>query len=234
MGLISDELYESLQRNCKGEYFNADPKNTECLEDVEVYTQDINGLNIAHILEPHCDSVSSKPWDFFSKRRSLDDTNKELVVSESSPCPSSRTDGYRLSESWLNDDSVREALHIQKGSTGEWVLCNRGLPYTTTVTNTFQYHVNLSTKGFKSLIYSGDHDLVVPFFGTQAWIRSLNYSIVDEWRSWVVQGQVAGYTRTYSNGMTFATVKGGGHTAPEFKPIECYAMFKRWISHQPL
>jgi len=39
---------------------------------------------------------------------------------------------------------------------------------------------------------SGDHDLVVPFFGTQAWIRSLNYSIVEDWRSWVVQGQVAG------------------------------------------
>ncbi|GMN37943.1 hypothetical protein TIFTF001_042720 [Ficus carica] len=47
----------------------------------------------------------------------------------------------------------------------------------------------------------------VPFLATQAWIRSLNYSIVDEWRSWVVQGQVAGYTRTYSNRMTFATVR---------------------------
>ncbi|MCI70647.1 serine carboxypeptidase-like 11-like, partial [Trifolium medium] len=29
---------------------------------------------------------------------------------------------------------------------------------------------------------SGDHDLVVPFMSTQAWVRALNYSIVDDWR----------------------------------------------------
>ncbi|KAG5032031.1 hypothetical protein JHK85_016013 [Glycine max] len=71
----------------------------------------------------------------------------------------------------------------------------------------FEYHVNLSRKGYRSLIYSGDHDLNVPFLGTEAWIRSLNYSIVDDWRPWLTNGQVAGYTRTYSNRMTFAAVK---------------------------
>ncbi|KAI7979326.1 Serine carboxypeptidase-like 17 [Camellia lanceoleosa] len=70
--------------------------------------------------------------------------------------------------------------------------CNK-LSYTRTLIWDFQYHVNLSTKGYRSLIYSsGDHDMMVPFLGTQAWIRALNYSIVDEWRSWWVQGQVAG------------------------------------------
>ncbi|KAH7567545.1 hypothetical protein JRO89_XS07G0090500 [Xanthoceras sorbifolium] len=77
----------------------------------------------------------------------------------------------------------------------------------------------------------------IPFLGTQAWIRSLNYSIVDDWRPWILRGQVAGFTRTYSNRMTFATVKarkGGGHTAPEYRPVECYAMFSRWILHDRL
>ncbi|XP_058223275.1 serine carboxypeptidase-like 7 [Rhododendron vialii] len=146
----------------------------------------------------------------------------------------SDNNGKRLSHSWLNNDGVREALHIRKGSIGEWTRCNLGLPYTPNIAESFVYHVNLSTKGYRSLIYSGDHDLIVPFLGTQAWIRSLNYSIVNDWRSWVVEGQVAGYTRTYANRMTFATVKGGGHTAPEYKPVECRVMFERWISRQPL
>jgi len=40
---------------------------------------------------------------------------------------------------------------------------------------------------------SGDHDLLVPHLGTQAWVRSLNFPIVDEWRAWHLGGQAAGW-----------------------------------------
>ncbi|CAN6935399.1 unnamed protein product [Brassica oleracea] len=49
--------------------------------------------------------------------------------------------------------------------------------------------------------------MAVPYLGTQAWIRSLNYSIIDDWRPWMINDQIAGYTRTYANKMTFATIK---------------------------
>jgi hypothetical protein len=39
---------------------------------------------------------------------------------------------------------------------------------------------------------SGDHDPGVPFLGTQRWVRSFNFSIVDDWRAWHVDGQSAG------------------------------------------
>ncbi|XP_028058448.1 serine carboxypeptidase-like 18 isoform X4 [Camellia sinensis] len=234
MELVSDELYESLQRSCQGEYFNIDPSNTPCLQDYQAYSQCIDGLNPSQILEPSCGIASPKPQELFSDRRSVNEKNIELVVHQPLPCDSSSIHAYKLSHLWLNDDRVREALHIRKGSIREWIRCNYGLPYAQSIWDSFQYHVNLSTKGYKSLIYSGDHGMVVPFLGTQAWIRALNYSIVSDWRSWWVQGQVAGYTRTYSNRMTFATVKGGGHVAPESKPVECCAMFERWIANQPL
>ncbi|XP_028234991.1 serine carboxypeptidase-like 7 isoform X4 [Glycine soja] len=185
MALISDELYESLQKNCRGEYRNIDPRNALCLRDMQSYE------------ESHA---------------------------------------YVLCSYWANDDNVRKALHVRKGSIGKWTRCNDDLKskFNADIPSSFQYHVNLSRKGYRSLIYSGDHDMVVPFLATQAWIRSLNYSIVSDWRQWYYDGQVAGYTRTYSNRMTFATVKGGGHTAPEYKPEECLAMFSRWISNMPL
>ncbi|XP_028075985.1 serine carboxypeptidase-like 17 isoform X1 [Camellia sinensis] len=233
MGLISDELYESLQRSCQGEYLNIDPNNTWCLQDHQAYSQCIDGVETSQILEPSCGFASPKPQELFTERRYVDEKNIELVVHQPSPCDSSRINVYKLSYFWNNNDRVREALHIRKGSITEWIRCNK-LSYTRTIGDSFPYHVNLSTKGYRSLIYSGDHDMIIPFLGTQAWIKALNYSIVDEWHSWWVQGQVAGYTRTYSNRMTFATVKGAGHTAPEYKPIECYTMFEKWISNQPL
>lgn len=140
---------------------------------------------------------------------------------------------HDLSVIWANDKNVRDALHVRKIS-GVWERCRSNLSFATIIKNTIPYHANLSHKGFRSLIFSGDHDLVVPFSSTLSWIKSLNYSIIDDWRPWIVDDQVAGYTRSYSNQMTFATVKGGGHTASEWKPMECLAMLKRWLSHVPL
>ncbi|XP_024014309.1 serine carboxypeptidase-like 13 isoform X1 [Eutrema salsugineum] len=206
MALISDELYESMKRICKENYENVDSRNTECLKLTEIYHKCTDKLNIYHILLPDCDMTS--PDCFLYK--------------------------YLLLSKWANDERVREVLLVNKGSIGEWRRCNYDIiPYNYDIKSTVPYHKNNSINGFRSLIYSGDHDMVVPFMATQAWIRSLNYSIIDDWRPWMVNDQIAGYTRTYANKMTFATVKGGGHTA-EYKPNETFIMFQRWISGQPL
>ncbi|KAG4147302.1 hypothetical protein ERO13_D05G214300v2 [Gossypium hirsutum] len=231
MGLISDELYESLKRNCNEQYQNVDLNNKACLADIQYLDKCISGINNAHILEPDCGLDSPKPRKT-GRRRFLD--GHQLLNDEPLPPLACRTYAYYLSRHWANDDNVRNALHIRKGSIGKWLRCNHGLPYNNDVPTSLPYHANLSAKGYRYLIYSGDHDMVVPHLATQAWIRFLNYPIIDDWRPWMVQSQVAGYTRTYSNRMTFATVKGGGHTAPEYKPAECLAMLTRWISGQPL
>ncbi|GLT93914.1 hypothetical protein SLE2022_116840 [Rubroshorea leprosula] len=225
MGLISDELYESLTKSCGGgEKGDVDPSNIECWENLQYYYKCISGIQIAQILEPLCGFALRKQPEMSGKRRYL----HELLLDPEPPIPlDCRTYGYLLAGYWANDDSVRFALHIIKGSIGEWQRCKSGLFYDSDIPDSFQYHANLSTKGYRALIYSGDHDMLVPFMSTQAWIRSLNYPIVDDWRPWILEGQVAGYTRTYSNRMTFATIKGGGHTAPEYRPAECQAMFDR-------
>lgn len=40
---------------------------------------------------------------------------------------------------------------------------------------------------------SGDHDLTVPYVGTEKWIRSLNLTVKNNWDPWFVGTQVAGF-----------------------------------------
>ncbi|CAI9115879.1 OLC1v1016890C1 [Oldenlandia corymbosa var. corymbosa] len=210
LGLISDELYQSLKDTCKGEYQQIDSSNALCLQHMQTFNQLLSDLDFAQILEQNCPFASPEPSKNFDGRRSTIDifTQKieELKVREPTPIEC-RMDGYWLAYYWSNDKNVQEALHVRKGSIVEWIRCNHGLPYTTSVGDVVPYHANLSMKGYRSLVYSGDHDLLVPHLATQAWIKSLNYHIIDDWRQWIVGGQVAGYTRTYANKMTFATVK---------------------------
>lgn len=228
MGIISDELYDSLQENCNGDYADTNTKNILCSKDIKSFHKITSELNDGHILKPLCE------W--------RDDKDKFLIKKYSSNFRATNfklpefycvTYSYFLSGFWANDDNVRKALHIRKDSIEKWYRCNLDIPYKTDIFSSYIYHVNLSRKGIRSLIYSGDHDLKIPFFGTIAWIKSLNYSIVDDWRPWHINDQVAGYTRSYSNQMTFATVKGGGHTA-EYRPKESFEMYRRWIFKRDL
>ncbi|XP_024014315.1 putative serine carboxypeptidase-like 52 isoform X1 [Eutrema salsugineum] len=152
------------------------------------------------------------------------------------PLPFELETGFvNLIECWANNERVREALHVQKvyAKFGHWQRCNKTIPYNYDIVSSVPCHMNNSISGYRSLIYSGDHDITMPFQATKAWIKSLNYPIIDDWRPWMIKDQIAGYTRTYANKMTFATIKGGGHTA-EYTPNETFIIFQRWISGQPL
>ncbi|KAJ8511295.1 hypothetical protein OPV22_001729 [Ensete ventricosum] len=232
MALISDELYEATKRSC-GEQYQS-PRNAECASCLEAVSQGLFGINNVHILEPLCFFASPKRNILTADRRKLLEEHLEQPLPKADLPLQCRSSGYVLSYFWANNDTVREALGVREGTKQFWVRCNYGINYTNDVPSSLKYHLSLTSRGYRALAYSGDHDMSVPFLGTQAWIRSLNFSIVDDWRSWIVDGQVAGFTRTYSNNLTFATIKGGGHTAPEYKPKECLAMVDRWFAGSPL
>ncbi|KAE8008144.1 hypothetical protein FH972_004684 [Carpinus fangiana] len=235
--LISDELYESIKTNCNGEYINIDPTNTPCVSDLIAVTECINKIYTANILEPTCSYLSPKPVAVGSKwDPSYGEDSVDLLLSAPQILkPWCRSYNYLFIYIWANNKTVQEALGIREGSIKEWTRCNASLSYTDDVFSVLNYHQNLIKEGYRMLIYSGDLDMVIPYVGTHAWIKSLNLTVSEEWEPWFVDGQVAGYTMEYyykKSRLTYTI--GGGHTAPEYKPKECFAMIERWFAHYPL
>ncbi|KAA3481621.1 serine carboxypeptidase-like 18 [Gossypium australe] len=214
MALISDELYESAKRNCKEEYVEVEMSNVKCAKDLQAISECIAYINKPHILEPNCPSDFHPPDSLVNERKYFLETREEDYLQAPAEYPKfgCRTElQYLLCKIWASDDSVQQALGIRKGTIREWIRCNESLLYDKDVGSVVDYHLSLNTKGYRALIYrflySGDHDRVVPYVGTESWIKSLNLSIVDDWRPWFVDDQVAGYSREYGNNFTFATVK---------------------------
>lgn len=155
MGLISDELYESLRRNCGLDYQKLDLNSEECSHGLEAFDQCIGGINTVQILEKNCGRDSPQPRIPFSgERRALverfGDQNKPKQLLSAFDC---RVDGYWLSYHWFNNETVRKALHIREGTVETWIRCSTNLPYEITTADSRLYHVDLSKKGYRSLIY---------------------------------------------------------------------------------
>ncbi|KAJ4730347.1 Carboxypeptidase [Melia azedarach] len=261
MGLISDELFEEVQNECRGNFYN--PLSDACDGKLSEVDKNIAGLNIYDILEP-C-YHGTEMWDnaavkirLPSSFRQLGETDRPLPVrkrmfgrawpfrapvrdgivptwpqllnSVSVPC----TDD-EVAYSWLNDAAVRKAIHAAEESiVGSWELCTDKIAFDHDAGSMIKYHKNLTARGYRALIFSGDHDMCVPFTGSEAWTRSVGYKIVDKWRPWTSNGQVAGYTQGYENNLTFLTIKGAGHTVPEYKPREAFDFYSRFLAGKPI
>uniref|UniRef100_A0A0D3FNM3 carboxypeptidase D n=1 Tax=Oryza barthii TaxID=65489 RepID=A0A0D3FNM3_9ORYZ len=247
VGIISDQLYEAAVANCKGDYFN--PTNEICANVLNAIDNLMSELDNGDILLDKCAGrLIPKPINGVSSRALLEEYSR---LSEPPARPTVNCFSYRfyLLNIWMNDKATRDALKIKKGTVGVWTRCNTEVfPYARDVPSTIQYHLNLTTRGYRALLESystsynyyqlswcsGDHDLMVPFLGTQAWIRSLNFTIIDDWRAWHLDGQAAGFTVMYDNNLTFATLKGSGHAPISYKPKQGFAMGQRWLDRKPL
>uniref|UniRef100_J3N7U4 Carboxypeptidase n=1 Tax=Oryza brachyantha TaxID=4533 RepID=J3N7U4_ORYBR len=244
VGIISDQLYE-LSPSC----MHFDRRNQDDIGELrerglcQSQERNLRSSNEqligevwgAHILYKNCIDASPKPDDATAGRKIL---KEEIVVQNRlppRPAMDCQTYPNYLSYFWANSNITRETLRIKKGTVDEWVRCDDDglLPYSGDL-GSINKRLFIQLNYYFSFMYSGDHDSIVPFLGTQAWVRSLNYPILDDWRAWHTDGQSAGFTVTYANSLTFATIKGGGHTAPEYQPERCLAMFGRWISEKPL
>ncbi|KAK9988686.1 hypothetical protein SO802_028925 [Lithocarpus litseifolius] len=238
MALISDAMYESAKTSCNGYY--VDSTNANCTEALAAISQCIELVNEPDILGPSCAFISPNKAKEEVAQGILRDYSGNFILPWSK-----KTDfwcknfEYLLLDIWLNYKSVQDALHVRPGTVKEVFRCNITLnsDYSYDVTDALPYLKNLTNSGLQLIAFSGDHDMAVTHIATETWINALDLTIDTDWRPWFVDGQVAGYTRRYTNSgyrLTYATIKGAGHSPAEYKRKECYDMFQRWIHYYPL
>ncbi|XP_010046975.2 serine carboxypeptidase-like 17 [Eucalyptus grandis] len=236
--LISTEQFEEATEACNGDFVNINASNADCDTDIGAIDVMVEEINLMHVLEPICQVAYSRPAKTIrGKTVVFEEDYENFLATGAKPAHWCRDYNYVLSAIWANDKTVRAALGVREGTKGVWNRCNSSLAYTKSVTSSVGYHQNLSTSNLRALIYSGDHDMSVTHIGTQNWIYSLNLTLYDVWRPWFVDGQIAGYTQEFINDdftLDYATIKGAGHVAPEYKPKQCYEMLDRWLAYYPL
>ncbi|TXG46654.1 hypothetical protein EZV62_027848 [Acer yangbiense] len=195
--------FQSAKQNCGQEYITPDILNADCMNDIELIAR----------------------------------TKGYLKEKNSNMCSPTFGQTMNLFRSSSHQKYLFPLIVLCEGTVLEWKRCNKTLAYDSDVLSVVFDHKQLINGGYRGLVYSGDHDMLIPYTGTTYWIKTLNLTVIDVWRPWFVEGQIAGFTVKYANitstgdGLVFATVKGGGHTAPEYKPKECLAMVDRWLSY---
>eukprot|EP00798_Chlamydomonas_sp_ICE-L_P013839 gene13839-19760_t len=139
----------------------------------------------------------------------------------------------RISLDWMNRGDVREAIHAAPLRTvPSWQPCSDVLHYTVGKVAMREVHRELLQRGLRVLVYSGDHDFVIPYIGTRSWVYGLGLPVDQPYAAWMVEGQVAGFVATFEGGLTFATVKGAGHMVPQTNPREALDLISRFLNKE--
>lgn len=138
---------------------------------------------------------------------------------------------------YMNRDDVLLALHVDPNRQQHWRWPGDapGWYYNDGVEGTKKDISKLFPKFFdkapqwKILVVSGDADAAVPFMGTERWIHCLNRPVTKDFRKWTLDQDVAGMVVDYDR-LSFATVKGCGHTIPTYCPEAGFAFFANWLT----
>lgn len=180
------------------------------------------GLTMLAFNENHTIS-DLKPFHVFDTI----ELEKTAKVKLGPPC----TDDH-LIHSYLNNPSVREAIHIPH-KVGDWESCSLMayvMQYPTKDGGLAPQIKSLmaSKRNLTLMIYNGDVDSVCNFLGDEWFVDDLKAELIEDYKPWKVDGQVAGFFKVYK-GITYVTLRGSGHMVPGDKPKESLFMIEAFL-----
>lgn len=144
-------------------------------------------------------------------------------------------------EKFFRLESTLKALHVTPKS-AKWESCNMevhaGFAYDW-MKNFQQLVVPMLEGGVRGLVYAGDADFIVNWFGCKAWTLELEWSQGDKFaaaedKDWVVNGKKAGKIRQVGP-FAFVQVFDAGHMVPLDQPDNALELVKMFtLPKQPM
>jgi len=152
------------------------------------------------------------------------------------PDPSYEQCAQAYATEYLNRPDVQEAIYVHERVV--WTDCSDTINYNRTdgqnpMEPIWQWLVENSD--LRMQVMSGDDDSVCGTIGTQTWVWNLGYSASasNNWKSWEVNSQVAGYYTQFETStdasFCFATVHSAGHMIPQTQPQRSLASFTNFL-----
>ncbi|OTF83136.1 hypothetical protein BLA29_008099 [Euroglyphus maynei] len=198
--------------------------------DIYVNSIDLNLYNINS--DCHTESLQQDESSMNNWNESMKKFNKIMITL---PCA---MDEHSLTR-WLNQLSVKKSLHVPLNF--HWSFCNK-VDYdreTLSIRDEIEW---LIKSGINGLLYAGDLDVVCNFLGVQWFVEDLHYIPMINHTYWKYDGQIGGFYKHYTRSidgvgggdgnLTFATVRGAGHSTAVDKPGETKYLFYKFLNQK--
>jgi len=239
--MVSQTLANEIDTHC-GNFSDADVKKDECDDLLNRMSDELGQFDIYNIYDTCGGDGMART---IRQYRELLSTNTVTVTDATSPARhpqlATKTVGGAVNDypctgdsvsQWLSQPAVAKALHVTPNL--------GGMQYTwgpASYSGDLRPMYKRLIEKYRILIYSGDTDACVPYWGTEEWTRELGYSVKKGWRPWHSEhlsrpvAQRAGYVINYDTptNFTFATIQGAGHLVPEYKPHFALTMLRNFL-----
>ncbi|CAA0812852.1 Serine carboxypeptidase-like 45 [Striga hermonthica] len=229
-GLISDSTYNQLTSVCNysqivSQYY-ANTTTPECERVWKLYSSEISNF-----VDYYDVSLDVCPSPAMLQAQVLDKLKYESKIDV---CVEDEANVY------LNRKDVQMALHARLRGVNEWSMCSDVVEYYVPdiETPTIDIIGSLVKSNIRALVYSGDQDSIIPLMGTRTLVNQLanqlGLNTTQPYRAWLESKQVAGWTQSYGDYLSYATIRGASHMAPFSQPERSLLMFTSFLAGKSL
>eukprot|EP01130_Rhizamoeba_saxonica_P017347 TRINITY_DN8380_c0_g1_i1.p1 TRINITY_DN8380_c0_g1~~TRINITY_DN8380_c0_g1_i1.p1 ORF type:complete len:503 (+),score=91.19 TRINITY_DN8380_c0_g1_i1:204-1712(+) len=237
-GQVSNQLYNKIRKECSEESLKSGKLDQHCRKLVENMNRQIGGYYSYNLYDDCNANIFNSYEDLLT--RDYWGPSYTNSVNYNPPYPPFPGPGYPCPgpamSIWLNQTSVREALHVPTDAYFFSGDNGAGFNYTLTEEDLrpFYAHVVKNTN-LRVLVYNGDTDPGINSFITQDiyfdYFEQKNIAVKEDWRPWTLNGKTAigGYVKEYIGDFAYLTIRGSGHMVPEFKPNYALGFLKVFL-----